>query len=273
MSKRVLIFDALNQFIRSYIADPSLCSDDGPCGGVKGFIKSLQKIARETSPDHIIVIWDGQNGSRRKRKINAEYKEGRKPIKLNRNIKNLTDEEELENKKKQFYKLIDYLNCFPILQLMIDDVEADDIIAKVCMSEHYNGMIKLIVSSDKDFYQLCNNEVLVIRPIQKQIMNSKRILTEYNIHPNNFALARSIAGDKSDNLDGIGGAGLTTVAKRFPFLSEDKSYMINEIIDFSKTSITEDSKYKFYQDILDKEELIKENYKLMQLYVPNLSTL
>jgi len=49
--------------------------------------------------------------------------------------------------------------------------------------------------------------------------------------------------------------------------------MINEIIDFSKTSITEDSKYKFYQDILDKEELIKENYKLMQLYVPNLSTL
>jgi 5'-3' exonuclease len=42
---------------------------------------------------------------------------------------------------------------------------------------------------------------------------------EYGIHPTNFAIARAMAGDKSDNIEGVAGIGLKTVSKNFPFLS------------------------------------------------------
>ena len=49
--KRVLIIDALNMYFRAYIVDPSLSTNGQPIGGVKGFLKILQKLVRETKPD------------------------------------------------------------------------------------------------------------------------------------------------------------------------------------------------------------------------------
>ena len=48
--KRVLIIDALNAYLRAYIVDPSISSNGQPIGGLKGFIKILQKLVRETKP-------------------------------------------------------------------------------------------------------------------------------------------------------------------------------------------------------------------------------
>jgi 5'-3' exonuclease len=127
---------------------------------------------------------------------------------------------------------------------------------------------KIILSSDKDFIQLCDDTTILYRPIQKEILNKKRILEQYEIHPTNFALARAIAGDKSDNLPGIGGAGLPTVSKRFPFLSEEKSYTIQELVEYAEGV---DSKLKVFRNTVEKRELIEKNYKMMQLYVPNIS--
>ena len=45
--KRVLIIDALNAYLRAYIVDPSLSTNGQPIGGIKGFIKILQKSAKE----------------------------------------------------------------------------------------------------------------------------------------------------------------------------------------------------------------------------------
>ena len=50
--KRVLIVDALNAYLRAYIVDPSISSNGQPIGGLKGFIKILQKLVRETKPDN-----------------------------------------------------------------------------------------------------------------------------------------------------------------------------------------------------------------------------
>jgi len=266
--KKVLIIDGLNNFLRSYVVDPSICSEGSPCGGTKGFMKSLQKLCRETNPHQIIVVWDGAGGSKKRKKMHSEYKEGRTPIKLNRSVHNLSDIEESENKANQFVKLADYLNNMPLIQLMQDNVEADDIIAKLCISEQLRGMIKIIVSSDKDFIQLCDSETILMRPVQKEILNEKRIIEEYGIHPNNFALARSIVGDKSDNLEGVYGVGLPTVSKRFPFLKEQKSYLLTDVINFANEHIGES---KVYVDVIDSERKIELNYRMMQLYVPSLS--
>ena len=96
--KRVLIIDALNAYLRAYIVDPSLSTNGQPIGGLKGFIKILQKLARETRPDNIIIAWDGPDGSRKRKIMDKNYKAGRKPIRLNRAIRNLTEDEELQNK-------------------------------------------------------------------------------------------------------------------------------------------------------------------------------
>ena len=61
--KRVLVIDALNAYLRAYIVDPSLSSNGQPIGGIKGFLKILQKLVREINPSEVLVIWDGPNGS------------------------------------------------------------------------------------------------------------------------------------------------------------------------------------------------------------------
>ena len=99
-------------------------------------------------------------------------------------------------------------------------------------------------------------------------MNKKRIIEDFNIHPNNMALARAIVGDVSDNLPGIKGVGLPTIKKRLPFLCEEKSYTIDEVIDFCDNI---DSNLKVYSSIVENEDTIEHNYKMMQLYSPALS--
>ena len=67
--KRVMIVDALNMYFRAYIVDPSLSTNGHPIGGVKGFLKILQKLSRDINPDMIVMCWDGPGGSRKRRQI------------------------------------------------------------------------------------------------------------------------------------------------------------------------------------------------------------
>jgi 5'-3' exonuclease len=265
---RILIIDALNMYFRAYIVDPSLSTNGQPIGGLKGFLKILQKLVRDTKPDQIVIAWDGAGGSQKRKSIDKGYKEGRKPIRLNREIRNLTENEELENKIWQQTRLAEYLNCMPVSQTMLPAIEADDVIAYVVTMSSLKGWQKIIVSSDKDFFQLCDDETILFRPSQKAVLNKHRITLEHGIHPLNFALARAVVGDKSDNLRGVGGAGLPTIAKRFPFLSEERSCSIEEIIECCEAT---EKKLKVHNNILENRDLVEKNYKLMQLYVPSLS--
>jgi 5'-3' exonuclease len=269
-SKRILIVDQLNLFFRNYIVNPSLSVNGSPIGALKGCFQSLQKIVRESKPDMIIICWDGAGGSSKRKLLKKDYKAGRKPIRLNRAIRNLSSQEEMENKIWQQTRLIEYYNQIPVVQFMFDGIEADDIIAYICKLPSFQSDEKLIVSSDKDFYQLLDNKTILNRPVQKQIMSKKSILDEFDIHPNNFAMARAMAGDKSDNISGVGGIGLKTAAKRFPFLKKEEAATFNDMFDFCRQQLKE-NKVKAYSDLLDKQEILKRNYKMMQLYSPLLT--
>jgi len=265
---RILIIDALNMYFRAYIVDPSLSINGQPIGGVKGFLKIFQKLVRETKPDKVFIIWDGPGGSRTRKSINKNYKEGRKPLRLNRDIKHLTENEEIENKIWQQMRLIEYLNQLPIFQILIPEVEADDVISYVANMQRLRGWQKVIVSSDKDFFQLCDDETVLYRAVQKEVLNKKNIVETYEIHPRNFALARALVGDKSDNLKGVPGVGLRSVAKRFPFFREEADATLDDVLEECRKV---DNKLKIYKNILENVPLIRENYKMMQLYVPILS--
>jgi DNA polymerase-1 len=255
-------------YFRAYIVDPSLSTNGQPIGGLKGFLKILQKLVREMKPDEVVICWDGAGGSRRRKTKNKNYKQGRAPIRLNRDIRTMSESEEQQNSIWQQQRLIEYLNNMPITQLMLEAVEADDIISYVVQDNNYKGWQKIIVSSDKDFFQLCDEETIIYRPIQKKFVNRNSILEEFKIHPTNFALARAMVGDRSDNLEGVRGVGLATVAKRFEFLVEDKSFLVRDIM--TRCEETE-SKLKIYNSIVENKELIKSNYRLMQLYSPSIS--
>jgi len=179
----------------------------------------------------------------------------------------LPEDKEEANKGYQQVRLMEYLNEMPVIQLVADFTEADDIIALVINHDRYKGWKKTIISSDKDFFQLCRKDVQIYRPIQKKIVTEQTVIEDFKIHPRNFALARAIAGDSSDNLPGIKGAGLKTIAKRFPYLSREDEY---EVADIVRDCAMQSKKLKIHENIQGNEKLIKDNYAIMQLQFPNI---
>ena len=268
--KRLLIIDGQNMFIRNYVMSPQLDINGSPIGGLTGFMRSLQKEVRRAKPDRVAICWEGPGGSQSRREKNKNYKLGRKAPKLNREYEFANVEEERENKYSQLVRLTEYLDNLPVMQLSLENVEADDIIAWLCHCNEYAEWQKLIISNDKDFIQLCDDKTVLVRPGKnEEVLNKNNIIEQYSIHPRNFAWARAITGDKSDNLDGVKGLGLATVAKRFSFLSENKDYTLQDILTHAKNN---NSKIKAYQNVLDSEEIIASNYEIMQLYTSTISS-
>ncbi len=266
--KRLLVIDALNLFIRNYIVNPSISTNGNPIGGAVGFLNSIKKLMREAKPDQIIICWDGAGGSQKRRQTVKEYKQGRKPLRKNYKVEGMSEQSEKENMVWQQRVLMEMLNDMPIIQLILDRVEADDIISMVVSSPRYSGWQKVIVSSDKDFLQLLDKETVLYRPIQKKAWTKKTVIEEYGISPENFVIARAIAGDKSDNLEGIRGAGLQTISKRLDFLREDKMHTLDKVYDFCSET---ESKVKFYSNVIENWNVVETNYKVMNLTPPSIS--
>jgi len=263
--KKVVIIDGLNMFLRSYIINPTIDPKGNMIGGAVGFLKSLQKSCNDFDPDEVVIAWDGQGGSQKRKDMNKGYKAGRKPVRFNRRMFELSPKEEEHNKAYQHVRLMEYLNEMPIIQLIIDYVEADDIIAELVQHYKYRDYHKYIISSDRDFFQLVGDRTSLYRPIQKKLINKADLISEHGIHPNNFALARAIAGDKSDNLNGVPRVGLKTVKSRFPFMADEKVQTVETLTEYCKNL---DKKVSVHRKIIEHADLIQHNYEIMQLYDP-----
>jgi len=265
--KKIMIIDALNMFLRSYVVNPSLGPNGDPIGGFYGFLKSMQKCIREIDPQEVHICWDGPGGATRKRAENKGYKEGRKPIKMNWNYDHLTDDDKLKNKVWQQLRLIEYLETLPVKQYLHEGIEADDIIAYLCTFPDSKDAVKIIVSSDKDFLQLCSKDTILYRPISDNFETFKTVVEKYKVHPSNMALARAVEGDKSDNLPGVRGVGIKTLVKAFPCLSEDKFYGVDDIL---RGCRKEEKPMAVHKKLLESKQLLHSNYKMMQLYAPDI---
>jgi len=253
---KVLIVDATNNFFRNYSVVPTLTSNGEPNGGVYGFLNSLGFFIRLTKPDKVVLCWDGVGGSKKRRAIIKDYKQGRKPVRLNRNFEFEFENLE-ENKIRQRLRLSQYLDDLPVTQITVDEVEADDVVAY--LTKMYENDRKIIASSDKDFYQLLDENTVIFSPVKKVFLNNKDILEKFNIHPMNFALARAIVGDKTDNLAGLRGIGIKNVVKYFPFLSDGKKVELEQLFAFCKESGEK------YERFLQNQEVIINNLKVMNL--------
>lgn len=270
VNDKILLVDGLNTFLRAFMANPSMNADGLHTGGIAGFLKSVGYAIKLINPTRCVVVFDGDGGSIKRRKIYPEYKKHRKStIRLNRSYEELSEmENEDVNKIKQLVRLSEYLQNLPVNILIADGIEADDSIA-YCSNEYFKESLVYIMSSDKDFLQLIDDRVKVWSPTKKTMYGTAEVLREYGIHPNNFVLFRSMDGDISDNIDGIKGIGIKTVVKYFPFLSDPTPRDIKYIIDYSEQVRGE---YKIYDKVLENTSILERNYALMQLKTSIAST-
>ena len=88
-------------------------------------------------------------------------------------------------------------------------------------------------------------------------------MEEYGIPSKNFLTYRILEGDKSDNIPGVKGAGLTTIKKRFPNITDKDNYVtLKEIVEYSDKHKDE---LKLYESVVVCKEQLELNDKLMQL--------
>ena len=264
--ERILLVDAYGVFVRHYQANPSISTQGYHIGGVVGFLRTLQWTIRKHFVSKVYVVWEG-GGSPFRRSLFSEYKNKRRPLRMNQFFEQEIDDS-YASRNRQIRNILNLVNSIPICQVYVPDCEADDVIAYLGKYIHPDAT-KIILSSDRDFYQLLDSNTTICTVSRKKMVSDTDVLEDFSISAQNFCLARAIIGDRSDGIDGVKGAGFKTVAKRFPFLAEERDVLIDEVINFCRDQ--GDSKIKLYNRVLEAENLITRNWKLMYLDVGILS--
>ena len=260
----LLIIDGLNTFIRVFSAVPALNDDGMHIGGVTGFLRSIAAVIRQHKPTRCVIVFDGKGGSVRRKQMYPNYKANRaNKTAFNRYKEFASLEDEQQSMKRQFGRMVEYLQCLPITTLAIDNIEADDAIAYIAneiFTEQDNKAT--IVSTDRDFLQLVNDRISVWSPIKKKMYTPNVMREEFGIDAKNYLLYRALTGDKSDNIPGVNGVGLKTMIRRLPIITENKQLTVEEFVEYASNV---EKKYKVHELIESNFETIKLNYQLMQL--------
>ena len=252
---RVLLIDGLNIFLRAFAVNGSLNEKGVPVGGIMGFMKSLAFAIREMDP--------GAGGSKRRRKINPNYKSQRVPKRVTKFDAFNSLEDEKEAMKIQFRRLLSYLELLPIDVYSVDHVEADDVIAYIAQNVLENEAI--IMSADQDFLQLVNDRIVVWSPNKKKYYTKEQIFTEYGIPAHNFLMYKCLMGDKSDNLEGIKGLGPKKMTKVLPDIT-GKEINLDYLVHYAST---QDS--LMHKRIVENRATLEINEKMMSLKDPIMS--
>lgn len=268
----VMLVDGTNTFIRCWCANPAMDENGNHTGGIIGTLKSIGYGIKTLAPTRCIIVFDGVGGSFKRRQLFPEYKARRKGrLRLNRTYEDMSEvTTEEESMRKQYIRLLHYLQTLPVNLVSVDHVEADDVIAFLA-ADYFKASRKVfIMSSDKDFLQLCTGNINVYSPTKKRIYGTSEVLTEYQIHPNNFVMFRALDGDDSDNVNGIEGAGPKTIVKHFPWLNEESTHTVDEVVNHA---VNLRNKYKVCDNIAEGKSILERNIALMQLRDTALTTI
>ncbi len=260
-TRPILLVDLANVFTRHYVVNPDMSSQGIQIGGIIGSLKTIRRLVSDLSPQRVIIVWEG-GGSTKRRAIYADYKANRKPERLNRFYEDDIPDTE-DNRVWQMATLAKLLKRFPVTQVYVQDCEGDDVIAYLCRSP-FKEHNKIILSNDRDFYQLLDERTTIYSPQTKRIHTSLDVKKEFNgISSRNFALAKSLCGDNSDNIKGVKGLGFKTLTTRIPLLvADDRDVTIDEVLDYCRVR-SQDA--KVMSEIVKSESIIRRNWRLVYL--------
>ena len=265
--ERILMIDGLNLFFRNFAILNMVNPDGVHIGGLGGFFRSLGAMIRQMQPTQVYVVFDGAGSSNNRKNLLPEYKSGRDLQRIT-NWDAFDDKDDEDDAKvDQMVRIIQYLKTLPVKVVTLDKVEADDIIAYLSDVTPQKKEDKVfIVSSDKDFLQLINENVIVYRPMEKEYYTESTVIEKFKMSPNNFILYKTLMGDNSDKVAGVKGLGPKKLYKLFPELSE-KDLTLNDIYDICEAKFKENV---IYARIIQTIDSLEKNYKIMDLSNPML---
>ena len=265
VNNRVLIVDGLNLYLRAFAVNGALNDNGVPVGGLTGFLRSLAYAIREVNPTRVIVVYDGQGGSQRRRKIHPEYKANRKPGKRITRWDAFKNASEEKNAMKiQFSRLIEYLDFLPINVISIDKIEADDTIAYIAHTLLDEDVT--ILSADQDFLQLVNERITVWSPTKKKFYTPRMVMDDYGVPAHNFLMYKVLMGDKSDNIEGVKGLGPKKLPKIVPDLLTQTTLDLDFILEHAGKG-----EEPMHKKISESETQLRLNEELMDLKNPPIS--
>jgi 5'-3' exonuclease len=209
-------------------------------GGVWHFINTLRRFIETEGFDKIVVFWDGDENSLSRKILYPQYKANRKtPF-------DLTKEDSITEQKERVKQ---YLEELFIRQVLVDNNEADDLIAYYCQISPDEE--KTIFSGDRDLTQLISDKVRIYLPDLKQYfkLGDNIKFKDIEIPHYNVKTYKIIAGDKSDNIDGIYYLGDKTLVKLFPELL-DREVKFTDILEKAEILHKEDKDNKVLQNLL-----------------------
>ena len=198
--KTITVIDTFAFFFRAYFALPPLKSKDGfPTGLLTGFINFVHQLQSLHMTDYIVFALDSKEEGFRK-KIYSEYKANRP-----------TPPEDLV---AQLEVAISWIEKMGFKTLSKAGYEADDIMATLMRIAKEQGILGKMVSSDKDLYQLLDDEKIVLYDwVKKKEIGESGCIEKFGVPPKYFVDFQALIGDSSDNIPGVPGIGPKTASK------------------------------------------------------------
>jgi len=199
MQNTLLLVDGSSYLYRAFHALPDLRSPDGyPTGAMHGMVNMLRRLRADYPAAYIACVFDAK-GKTFRDDMYPEYKATRAPM-----------PDDLRLQIEPIHEAVKAMG-WPIL--MVDGVEADDVIGTLCVDAVKAGMKVVVSTGDKDLAQLVNPNVMLINTMNNEKMDEAGVLAKFGVPPNRIIDYLTLIGDTVDNVPGVSKCGPKTALK------------------------------------------------------------
>lgn len=199
MNKTLLLVDGSSYLYRAFHAMPDLRNTEGaPTGAIYGMINMLRRLRYDYPAAYIACVFDAK-GKTFRDDLYAEYKAQRPSM-----------PEDLVKQIEPIHEAVRALG-WPIL--MVEGIEADDVIGTLAVQAVTHGMNVIISTGDKDLAQLVNQHVTLINTMSNETLDSAGVVAKFGVPPERIVDYLSLIGDTVDNVPGVEKVGPKTAVK------------------------------------------------------------
>lgn len=189
MSRPVVLVDGSSYLFRAFHAIPLLTNSKGlHTNAVKGVISMIRKLQKDFADSQLVVVFDAK-GKTFRNDIYPEYKAHRPPM-----------PDEL---REQIEPIHDIIRAMGLPLLIIDGVEADDVIGTLANQAIQHNQEVVISTGDKDMAQLVNSHVSLINTMTDTRLDEAGVQEKFGVPPQHIVDYLALMGDKVDNIPGV----------------------------------------------------------------------
>lgn len=197
--KLVIGIDFNNILFGSYYGQSLINSKGINVNAIKGFFFKIKSLKDMFNPDYIVIANDISRERTFRRKLYKPYKAQRK-----------THDSDIITQMKYASQLASLLG-YPFISNEL--YEADDVLGMISKFTTEQNMDMIIISSDKDLYQLISDRTFIHSPRIKDLIDITWLMDNYKLTPDQWIDLKILQGDRSDNIPGIQGIGEITALK------------------------------------------------------------